>query len=126
MDVKNQSPAFKGAFCVRIPYIGDSTRRIKALTKLTYKIFDDAGARVVLSQVKAGDSRHTTTRVPAASVIKAVVPDDNDVQALERFKKTVANAKKLKKEFATVHYRSDVGDNFPDNEKAGEVLSLLW
>lgn len=126
MNINKQSPAFKGAFSVRIPYIGNNTRRMKALTKYTYKIFDDMGARVVQTKVNSGSEVFTTRRMPVASTINAIVPDKNDSFTISRLNRTVANKEKLKNEAAVVNYTNSVGDNFPDDKIAGEVLSLLW
>jgi hypothetical protein len=84
------------------------------------------GARVVQTKVNSGSEVFTTRRMPVASTINAIVPDKNDSFTISRLNRTVANKEKLKNEAAVVNYTNSVGDNFPDDKIAGEVLSLLW
>lgn len=126
MNINKQSPAFKGAFSIRMPYIGNNKNRVKAITKLTYRIFDDAGARVIITKVDDSRKEYTTGKMSFARIISAIIPDQNDGFVLSRLIKTIANKKKLNNQAAVVNYTSSVGNNFTDNKIAGEVLSLLW
>lgn len=94
---KKQSPAFGAAFSVRIPCTGANKRRMEALTKLTYKIFDHGGARVVQTKVNSGDATYTTKRMSVARTINAIIPDDNDSFVLSRLNKNSSKQRKAKK-----------------------------
>lgn len=108
MQITNSTPAFKGAFYVNLFAKHKKFPTTETAAEKVYDIFNEAKARVILTGAGSLDNvqESTVRNSPEAWYIKAVVPDEKDVEVLGE----------LKEVSGAVNYTSLINDRSMDEK----------